>query len=195
MTSIIESISVVLLAFGCVAPDCSFAQSSNPKPEANTILEVIATHTTMASEHSYVYLRVFPDGTAEFQSSRDSHSESNVAPVVSRTLNEDDFTRLKSAVSQPRLAALKLRYETRFAIIDTSTEWTVRIYGSGRAQTVQVLEFSPGLARIMKHPYPEALVKLGCTIEKLRADVSGESERHDRECSRVIGTRKRPDLE
>jgi hypothetical protein len=192
MTSIIESISVVLLAFGCVVPDCSFAQSSNPKPDANIILEVIATHTTFASQHSYVYLRVFPDGTAEFQSSKDSRSEGNVALVVRRTLNQDDFTRLKVAVSQPRLAALKLRYETRFAIVDTSTDWTIRIYASGRAQTVQVLEFSPGLARIMKHPYPEALVKLGCTIEKLRADVSGESERLDSECSRVLGIPRHP---
>jgi hypothetical protein len=67
--------------------------------------------------------------------------------------------------------------KTRYAIVDTSTEWTIKIQRPGQAQTIQVLEFSPGLARTMKHPYPDALVKLACNIEKLRAGLSGESTR------------------
>jgi hypothetical protein len=52
------------------------------------------------------------------------------------------------------------------------------------------LEFSPGLARTMKHPYPDALVKLGCNIEKLRAGLSGESNFPDSECKRVLRSDK-----
>jgi len=95
-------------------------------------------------------------------------------------------------VSEPQLAAVKRKYETRYAIVDTWTEWTIEIQPPGQPQIIQVLEFSPGLARTMKHPYPDALVKLGCNIEKLRADVSGESNRLDSEFTRVLETPKRP---
>jgi hypothetical protein len=69
------------------------------------------------------------------------------------------------------------------------TEWTIKIQRPGLAQTIQVLEFSPALAKRMKHPYPDALVKLGCNIEKLRADVYGESSPLDSECQKVLGTK------
>jgi len=80
----------------------------------------------------------------------------------------------------------------RGAIVDTSTEWTIKIQRPGQAQTIQVLEFSPGLARTMKHPYPDALVKLGCNIEKLRAGLSGESNFPDSECKRALRTISQP---
>lgn len=37
----------------------------------------------------------------------------------------------------------------------------------------------------MKHPYPDALVKLGCKIENLRSQVSGEADSVHSECREV----------
>jgi len=96
-------------------------------------------------------------------------------------------------VSDPKLSTLGPKYETRYAIVDSSTEWTIKIQrAEGEPQIIRVLEFSPGLAKTMKHPYPGALVTLGCTIEKLRTDVSGESISLDHECKKVLGTSKQP---
>ena len=164
------------------------ARSASHGPSA--LLEVIATHTTTTSEDTYVYLRVFSDRTAEFQP-RHGNSEKQELPAIKKTLTRDEFIPIKSAVSEPKLATVGPKYETRYAIVDTWTEWTIKIQRQGQPQIIQVLEFSPGLASTMKHPYPDALVKLGCNIEKLRADVSGESNRLDSECKRVLGTPSR----
>jgi hypothetical protein len=190
MRSLMQSTLVIVLALGFLAAGDNFAQS--PSLGKDIVLEVIATHTTLASEDKYVYLRVFSDGTAEWQSSMLSNSQKTEHLAVKKTLTQDEFIRIKSAVSEPKLAAVGPRYETRYAIVDTSTEWTIKIQRPGQPQIIQVLEFSPGLARTMKHPYPDALVKLGCNIKKLRVDVSGESNTLDSECKRALGTARQP---
>jgi hypothetical protein len=185
MRSLMHSTLVVMVAFGLLAAENS-AQS--PSLGTDIVLEVTATRTTMANEVTYVYLRVFSDGTAECQSSRHSNSENRELLTVKKTLTQDEFTRIKSVMVEPKLAAVGPKYETRYAIIDTSTAWTIKIQRSGQPQIIQVIEFSPGLARTMKHPYPDALVKLGCNIQKIRADVASESNTFDSECKRVLGT-------
>jgi hypothetical protein len=190
MRSLMHSTLVVMVALGLLAAADNSAQS--PSLGTDIVLEVTATHTKMASEDTYVYLRVFSDGTAECQSTTHGNSEKGGFLTVKKTLTRDEFTRIKSVMAEPKLAALGPKYETRYAIIDTSTEWTIKIQRSGQPQIIQVLEFSPGLARTMKHPYPDALVKLGCNIQKVRADVSSESNTVDSECKRVLGTAIRP---
>jgi hypothetical protein len=187
MRSIMQSILVVMTAFGLFAPADYIGQSPSPRPNADIVLEVIATHTTMASEDTYVYLRVFSDGTAECQSRNHSNSAAKERPTM-KTLTQNEFFQITSVVSNPKLTKVGPRYETRYAIVDTSTEWTIKIQRPGQPQVIQVLEFAPALARIRKHPYPNALVKLGCNIEKLRDQVSGESSSLDSECKRVLRT-------
>jgi len=65
MHSLVQSMLVAMVGLGLLAPADNFAQSPSPSPNASVLLEVIATHTTMASEDRYVYLRVFSDSTAE----------------------------------------------------------------------------------------------------------------------------------
>jgi len=120
MLSLMQSMLIVMVGLGLLAPANNFAQSPRPSPNANMVLEVIATHTTMASEDRYVYLRVFSDSTAECQPSKHSNSQKTLL-VVKRTLTQDEFIRIKSVVSESKLAAVKPKYETRYAIVDT---WT-----------------------------------------------------------------------
>jgi len=158
--------------------------SPNSSPSADVLLEVTATHSTMQSEDTYIYLRVFSDGTAECQSSR--HANPDGEDRYKKTLTQDEFGKLKTILDEPGLRHVRTRYETRYAIVDTSTEWVIKIRRTGRPQIIEVLEFSPALAKIMKHPYPSALVKLGCTVQKVRSDVSGESAYVDSECKRIL---------
>lgn len=156
--------------------------SSLAQPSAGILVEVVAVHTTPESEHRYVYLRVFSNGTAEWQ----SRSSENKDQCSTRTaLTKEQFQRIKSVVGDPKLAHLGPRYETRYAIVDSWTEWKIQVHQARQSLVIQVLEFSPGLAKAMKHPYPDALVKLGCTVESTRAEVSGETLSHG-ECKKVL---------
>jgi hypothetical protein len=192
MRSFMQPMLVVVTALGLIVPADNFGQSPNRSSSADTLLEVMATHVTVASEVKYVYLRVFSDGTAEIQSSNNSDAETKERPTIKKTLTQDEFLQIKSVVDAPKLADVAPKFETRYAIVDTWTEWRIKIRRSGQPQVIEVLEFSPALARTMKHPYPDALVKLGCSIKKLRADVSGESEPLDDECQRVLRMPRQP---
>ena len=181
----LNSASVVLLVLLLFPPKDDFAESTDASPGADVILEVIETNSTLASEDAYLYLRVFSDGTAECHSV--VNGEKKEIRSFKKTLTQDEFTQVKSVVGNPKLARVKPKYETRYAIVDTYTEWKITIQRRGQSQVIHILEFSPGLAKIMKHPYPEALVKLGCSARKLRDDVLGQPSYFDSECRRVLG--------
>jgi len=143
----------------------------------------------MESEDTYIYLRVLSNRTAECQTLSHTDPDKKDLSSYKKILTQAEFEKLESVVDNPRLHHVRARYETRYAIVDTWTEWTIKIRRPGQPQTIEVLEFSPGLAKIMKHPYPTGLVKLGCTIQKLRSEVSGESAYFDSECKRILEIR------
>lgn len=150
------------------------------------ILAISATHFTPQEERSYNYLRIFSDSTIEWDSlKRDGphtlHSGSK------KKLPETEFNRVKSILNDPELLDLKNSYETRYAVIDSWTEWRIDFHCRGQSRSLDVLEFSPGLARAMKQPYPKALLGLGCTALQLRAEVSGDPIHPDSECKRYLG--------
>lgn len=95
-------------------------------------------------------------------------------------------------MNAPKLAKVRPKYATWYAVVDASTTWAIKIQHPGQSQIIEVLEFSPALTKAMKHPYPDTLVELGCNIEKIRADISREATSHDSECRRVLGTKSQP---
>jgi hypothetical protein len=168
-------------------PATQAGQSARIAPASLVILEVTKTYSSLAeSRNPNVYLRVFSDGAAECQSSRGDNS------AVKKTLTEDEFVQIQAVLRNPKLAKVRPRYESRYPILDSSTEWTIKIRRTGQPQVIEVVDFFPGMGKRMKHPYPDALVKLGCSIEKLRADVSAEAISLDGECQRVLRTASQP---
>ena len=180
------SLSGAVLTAGAVTTGVSLPQRPDGPINPGVLLEVIATHTTPAHEDRFVYLRVFSDGTAECQSSKPGDPENKERGTIKKTLTKEEFSRIKSLVEEPELADVGARYETRYAIVDSWTEWRINIRRKRQVQNIEIMEFSPGLAKTMKHPYPQALVKLGCTLEKMRAYVSGEASLLDSECRNVL---------
>lgn len=195
MKNVVQSMSTLMLALGLLVPVDGLAQSTSLSPTADIILEVTAAHYGMHCAECadrYLYLRLFFDGTAECQFSKRSAAEPKESPAIKKTLTEDEFIRIKSAVNIPKLAKVWPRYDTWYGVVDTSTEWKIEIHRTDQTQVIEVLNFSPGFTKLMKHPYPNALVKLGCNLQKLRADVIGESPSLDSECKKVLGVRDQP---
>jgi len=75
-------------------------------------------------------------------------------------------------VSDPKLATLGPKYETRYAVVDSSDGMVIKIQRPGEPQSIRILEFL-WLGENDEHPYPDALVKLGCSIKKLRPTYLG----------------------
>jgi hypothetical protein len=178
--------SFLLFCFAALGLSPLALVAQSPGPSKEILLNVVAAHTTPQGEHSYLYLRVFSDGSAECQASTPSARVKD-QPTTTKPLAKDEFSRIKSIVDDQKLAGLAPKYETKYAAVDSWTEWKIEIHGSGRMQIIQVLEFSPSLAKTMKHPYPEALVELGCSVEKARAELTGETTLFDSKCDRSRG--------
>jgi hypothetical protein len=194
MNNLIQSALTAMLASGLLVPMHDFAVSSSPSSASDVILEVVATYNGMwcaQCADTYTYLRVYSDGVAEWQPSTLTAAKPKENPITKTTLTQDQLVRIKSAVNAPKLTKIKARYTTLYDIVDSSTTWTIKIPRSGQIQTIEVLEFSPALTKTMKHPYPDALVKLGCNLKNLRVEVSGEHSTLDSECQRVLGTADR----
>jgi hypothetical protein len=177
---------------GLIAVASSSAQSrdshqfANAGAPAEVILEVNATYRSMESDYGYLYLRVFSDSTAEYQPRHAVAGGSGGLVTLTKKLAQDDFENLESVLHDRSLAKLSGPYESQFAILDSWTEWEIKMQNRGQPRAITVLEFSPGLAKAVKHPYPGALVKLGCTLGKLRSDVSGEPLFLDDGCTKVL---------
>ena len=74
-------------------------------------------------------------------------------------------------------------------MLDAGTSWNIRIPRANQIQEVHVVAFAPDAAKAQKHPYPHALLVLGCTIEKLRAEAIGQNVEAERECTNILSSR------
>jgi hypothetical protein len=136
------------------------------------ILEVINRHFTMGRKIPSVYLRVFSDGTAECHTVKYAGDEAEI--VKKEKLTQEELRGLKTLIDTPGLLNVKKRYELMYMVVDSWMEWNIKVPHKSGAQKIQVLNFSPRSAREKNQPYPDALVKLGCSIWKLRHEVYGD---------------------
>lgn len=140
-------------------------------PSSRVNLEVINRHFTIGKKIRSVYLRVFSDGTAECHTEKYWDEPDNVKRKV---LAPEDFERLTALLEQPELLGVKPRYELMAPVIDSWMEWTIKVTHGQNVQTIKVANFNPTAAKGRKDPYPEVLVKLGCSIWKIRSDVHAD---------------------
>ncbi len=111
------------------------------------------------------------DGTAECHTEKYWDEPDTVKRKV---LAAEDFERLKSLLAQPELLNAKARYGLMAPVIDSWMEWTIKVPHGQYTQTIKVDNFNPTAANERKAPYPDTLVKLGCSIWKMRSDVYGD---------------------
>lgn len=157
-------------------------------PSSRVTLEVINRHFTVGKKIKSVYVRVFSDGTAECHTEKYWDEPDNVKRKV---LAPDDFERLEALLKQPELLSVKPRYGLMATVVDSWMEWTIKVPHGQNGQTIEVANFNPTAAKESKKPYPDVLVKLGCSIWKIRSDVyadeiaAGKASRAD--CNAALG--------
>ena len=154
--------------FVCESRHVAAATAVKPGPSSKVILEVINRHFTVGKKIPSVYLRVFSDGFAE------CHTEKywdEPDTVKKKALSHEDFEQLKALLGQPELLSVNPRDELVAPVIDSWMEWTIKVPHGGTVQQIEVANLDPVAAKERKEPYPEVLVKLGCSIWRIRSDV------------------------
>jgi hypothetical protein len=141
------------------------------------IIEVINRHFTVGKRIPSVYLRVFSDGTAECHTEK-FWDEADVTKT--KVLGAMELEKLRAVINEPHLLDVKPRYELMHFVVDSWMEWDIKIQHPGSMQKIRVVSFSPDSARERSQPYPDALVKLGCSILKIRNDVYGDARTYSK---------------
>jgi hypothetical protein len=163
------------------------AQSVATSPLPSVLLKVTETDistVTPIGENKFLYLRVFSDRTAESESSfQVRKGESNVRITYKKTLTQEECKRLRTLIDKPELAKIKTKYDG--FTIDFSVEWQIRLAHLGEIREIDV--FQPSFESADKDVYPLVLAELGCAVQKLRFDMSGESSDFvDGNCKKLL---------
>jgi hypothetical protein len=143
---------------------------------ATPILVVINRHFTVGRKIPSIYLKVLSDRAAECHTLAYSGREREVAKK--KTLAPDEFERLTAVLDAPELLNVESRYESTRMVVDSWMEWDISIQRAGHAQRIEVVNFSPSWFG-MAQPYPDAMLRLGCSVWKLRDNIYGAEPGHD----------------
>jgi hypothetical protein len=164
-----------LLLFCCVglliAAKQTTGSAAASKAPARIILDVVATQYEFGPDWNYQYVRVFSDGRAEAQTfQRESVLEKPRLTTVQATLSHERLAAVEHLIDDAEVMHLDSRYPQRVGdILDVFTVWHIKLQHSRTEQRLDVVEFAPDEAKRRNHPYPTALLKLGCTVAIVRA--------------------------
>lgn len=158
------------------------AFGQQPTPSRKVLLEVINKHFTVGRHIPSVYLRVYSDGNVECHTEKYWHE----ADIVKRkTLGPEELQSLQAVVDNPELIHANKKYGLMALVIDSWMEWDIRVPHGWHTVKIKVLNFSPASARQKNQAYPSAVLKLGCSIWKVRNEVYGDAQYGGEPLSRV----------
>jgi len=167
-SSILRYVGAVMLASALAFAQGS-AQQSSPR---TVLLEVLRNSWDAQRNETLVYLRVYSDGFAE------AHPMWKVdfrnLELAKKQLQGNELAALKSLLTDPATKQLKPEYAGYWGNKDFGFKYDITISDSSQEQHIALLNFQPFLARKEGKPYPQQVEKLGCSIWKLRTEVSGE---------------------
>lgn len=168
--TVLPATVVALLLSGAVSLK-AFAQQ--PNRHRRLVLEVIDRRFAFGQTSRSVYLRVYSDGFAECH--RMEYWDKREKATKKEMLGSTELQSLQAVLYNPELFGMEKVHVFGSQALDFSDEWDIRVSRDRSVQRINVFNFSPESARKRNWPYPPALVKLGCSIWKLRHDVYGDA--------------------
>jgi hypothetical protein len=127
-----------------------------------------------------VYLEVFSNGAVECHTQKYSGHE--IDSVKRKSISADELEKVKAVLKNPELAKINKKYGLMYMVVDSWMTWDIRVDQSSDTRAFEVLNFAPGAANEAGRPYPDSLVKLGCSIVRLRAEVFDGAQAQAGEC-------------
>jgi hypothetical protein len=145
--------------------------STKADSERTLLLEVVRMSWSVERDETLLYLRVYSDGFAEADPMK--QVDFRHLKLKEKQLPSEELAALTSLLADPETAKLMAEYSSFWGNKDFGYEYEITISGPSRKQ-LKLVNFQPFLARKEGKPYPKQLERLGCSVWKLRAEVSGE---------------------
>jgi hypothetical protein len=138
---------------------------------SSPLIEVIATDYQVWSSYKFLFLRVFPDGKAEYNDIR--RVDLTRPPVILRkTVSAEVMSQLATLISETGVRKLDGVYSGNIGK-DTSLKWDITLSRVEEKQKITWFNFTYGLDEKPKRPIPNEAIELGCVILKISDHLRG----------------------
>jgi hypothetical protein len=168
------SISKCIFAIACLAclPSCVPQPAQQGSAPKTVLFEVVRNSWGAQRDETLLYLRVYSDGSAEANPMWKVDFRN--IELKKKQLPSDEVAALRSMLIDPATGQLQAEYSRYWGNKDFGYKYDIAISASAKEQRIALVNFQPFAARNEGKPYPQQVEKLGCSIWRLRAEVSGE---------------------
>jgi hypothetical protein len=148
------------------------------------VLEVLQTDSGVGGTNQFVYIRVFVDRSVEFDPKRNQNLKRD---RVSRAqISGEDMDSIAKVLASEGVANLPSIFRSTFTPIDFNWTLDFSIPRGTHNQKIKVVNFSQGMAKQNNKPYPEALVRLVCTVWAVRKNFPTEMPDLSEDCRAFV---------
>jgi hypothetical protein len=175
---IMRSALLALLGFLVLTVPCLSQQG-----QKQLVLEVLQTDFGVRGTHQFVYLRIFSDRSVEFHTKRNQDLKRD--RVSQAQISGEDMSSIAKVLAGEAVANLPSIFKSPYIPIDSYWTLDFSIPRGPHHQKIKVVDFSPG-EKQNSGPYPEALVKLVCTVWAVRKNFSTEMPDVSEDCQNFV---------
>lgn len=148
------------------------------------VLDVLETDSGVGGTNQFVFLRVFSDRTVEFHPKRSDDFKE--VPVSEEKISEAQLDIILALVKREDVVKLLSTFKSTYTPIDFNWVLDFKIPRGPGTQLIQLVNFNPDIARQNHKPYPEALVRLACSVLNLRRKLKADTPYSDEECKEFV---------
>jgi hypothetical protein len=152
---------------------------SQPTAPRKLMIEVVLDSRGIGDyRETLLYLRVYSDGTAQYQPPREVTTQGRLQErqLAYTRVSTSKLGMLEGALGQPELTELAPLYEHTLLTVDFTRILEITIPRDNGGQQIRIVNFNSPFpfARKDDEPYPKAVGELVCVILSLRDGVSGD---------------------
>ena len=164
-------LSALLIIIANVAVPLS-AQQNEPK---TPIIEIVETNGQVRTDTTYVFLRVFSDGSTEAHDLR--HLDLRHVQISRGKLKPSTYRAVEQVVKSQWWQNLPATLGPFYNETDSGLSWDVATPHGNSVRHVQLVNFNPYVTRYLaKKPYPTELEKFVCLVLKARGEAIQDDE-------------------
>jgi len=145
------------------------------------VLEVLETDSGPGGgSNQFVFLRAFSDRSIEFHPKRSEDLKK--VPVSRGEISQAQLEMILAVVGREDVMKLPDMFKTTYTPIDFHWTLDMKIPRGTQVQQIKLVNFFPAMAKQNNMPYPEALMRLACSVLALRRSLNADTPDSDGTC-------------
>jgi hypothetical protein len=148
------------------------------------VLEILETDSGVGGTYQFVFLRVFSDRTVQLHPKRSQDIKKT--RVSQGEISQAQLDTILALAAREDVKKLPSTFRSTYTPIDFNWTLDMKIPRGTEVQQIRLVNFYPEMAKQNNKPYPEALVKLVCSVLALRHSLNAETPYPLEECRDTV---------